>query len=109
MNSTAMTVPLKRWTQDMFPLRCFCWCTAGVSSAGASSDLEGDRDPSGVEQPFVAGDFCRMLDMGVPKHPGQLSLLSHYVYAIASFANLLCLHNNFDIAKPGQGFPSPGH
>lgn len=39
---------------------------------GASRDLVGVREPSGVEEPFMMGDFCRMLDMMAPEHPGQL-------------------------------------
>lgn len=84
MNSTAMTVPLKRWTEELFPLRCLCCDSATMSSAGGSSDLEGDGDPSGVAKPFVAGDFCRMLDMRVPRHSGQLSPLSHYGNALTT-------------------------
>ena len=64
-------MPVKRWNQKVPFLRCFCSDSTGMSSWGTSKDLCGVRDPSGVEEPFAPGDFCRMLDM-LPEHSGRM-------------------------------------
>lgn len=71
-----MTVPLNLCSHDASCLRCFCCDSAGCSSKGPSRDLAGVNDPSGVEEPFTSGDFCRMLDIA-PGHSGQVTCCCH--------------------------------
>ena len=88
MRSTANTVPLKRWNQEVPFLRCFCCDSTEVSSWGTSKDLCGVRDPSGVEEPFTPGDFCRMLDM-LPEHSRRmLSAVALMKVSLGAYSSL---------------------